>query len=287
MELPLETPLIRDLAIGWGALLGAVVGSFLNVVIARVPEGRSVVHPRSACPRCGAFIAWYDNVPVLSWVLLRARCRGCKAPISARYPLVEALVAALAGLAVARHGLSPAALAELTFEALLVALAFIDLDTWLLPFVLTIPLALLGLLASALGLTPAGSLGDAAIGLGAGGGLFLTIHLVGEKVFKKEALGFGDVVLLGGLCAWLGWRGLLPVILLSSLQGAAVGVGLILLGRRRLGAREPAPQADDDWTPDPHHIPYGPFLALAALQWLLLSGPIAAWVPGLAVFLPP
>jgi leader peptidase (prepilin peptidase)/N-methyltransferase len=257
------------------------------VVIARVPAGLSVVRPRSRCPRCQAAIAWYDNVPVLSWLALRARCRRCGQPISARYPLVEALVAALAGAAAWRHGPSLAWGAEVAFLALLVALAFIDLDTWLLPWALTVPLTLLALGLGAAGATPAGTFGLALVGWGCGFGLFLLVHLVGEKVFKKEAMGFGDVVLLGAIGGWLGPLGLLPVILLSSLQGAAVGVALLLAGKGEPGpAPGQAPSAgEDDWVPPRHAIPYGPWLALAAAEWLLLGPLLARAVPVLSTFL--
>jgi leader peptidase (prepilin peptidase)/N-methyltransferase len=311
--------ILRPLFVAWSACLGAVVGSFLNVVVARVPQGLSVVHPRSRCPRCQSPIAWYDNVPVLSWLLLRARCRQCRLPISARYPLVEILVAALAALVALRHGPSAAALLELALVSLLVALAFIDLDTWLLPWSLTIPLAALALVGGAAGLTPAGTFPAAALGGGLGFGLFLLIHLVGEKVFKREALGFGDVVLLGGLGAWLGALALLPVILLSSLQGAAIGLLLLALGRGEPGpapaaasipptapptSSEPSTEApieaptaalieaggeaveEDDWVPPRHAIPFGPFLVLAALEWLFLARPLARLVPALSLFLP-
>jgi len=274
---------------------GACLGSFLNVVIARVPHGRSVVRPGSACPRCHAAIAWYDNVPVLSWLLLRARCRRCGLPISARYPLVELLVTGAALLATWRHGPTWAALAELAFAATLVALAFIDLDTWLLPHALTLPLAALGLGASALGLTPARTLASAAMGGAAGAGFFWLVSVVGTAVFKREAMGFGDVVLIGALGAFLGLPALLPVILLSSLQGAVVGIIQLRLGRAEPGPEaggEPPSKAaaagdgeDDAWVPPRHALPFGPFLALAALEWLYLSHRIAALVPGLDVFL--
>ena len=308
---------LRHLFVAWSAVLGAVVGSFLNVVVARVPAGLSVVRPRSRCPRCEQPIAWYDNLPVLSWLLLRARCRTCRAPISARYPLVEALVALLAAAVALRHGPSPAAAVELTLVALVVALAFIDLDTWLLPWSLTLPLAALALAAGAAGLTPAGSIGAALVGGGLGFGLFLAIHLVGEKVLHREALGFGDVVLLGGLGAWLGPLALLPVVLLSSLQGAAIGVLLLWLGRGEPGPEggaaaeevaargsssddapalpaqgggslptEAAASEEAPWVPPRHAIPYGPFLALAALEWLFLAGPLTRLIPLLSVFLP-
>jgi leader peptidase (prepilin peptidase)/N-methyltransferase len=280
---------------GWllastAALLGATVGSFLNVVIARVPAGQSVVTPRSRCPGCGHEIAWYDNLPVLSWLLLAARCRGCRKPISVRYPLVELAGGGAGWLALHRHGPTAAALAEFTLVALLIALAAIDLDTWLLPHRLTWPLIALGLGAAALGIAPAPSLGSAALGAALGFGSFALVSLVAEKLLKKEALGFGDVFLLGGLGAWLGAGALLPLVLLASLQGSVVGVALILVGRSQPGpnAVSPAPPAagaeDEDWVPPRHALPFGPFLVAGALEWLWLGDRLAALTPLFEVF---
>lgn len=298
-------PALQPFVIAWVLVVGAVIGSFLNVVILRVPEGLSIVHPPSRCPRCGAPIRWYDNIPILSWVLLLARCRGCRAPISWRYPLVEALGAAAALFAFERHGLSGAAAAELAFVDVLVALAFIDLDTWLLPHVLTWPLIVLGQAAAAYGVSAAASPEASALGVVVGAASFGAIALAGEKVFKKEALGYGDVWLLGGIGAWLGARGLLPVVLLASTQGAVVGLVLIALGRGQPGSAatpaapveeastgapadgEPPPagvDAEDAWIPPRHAIPFGPFLAAAALEWLYLSGPLARALPVLRPF---
>jgi leader peptidase (prepilin peptidase)/N-methyltransferase len=300
----------------WVALVGAALGSFLNVVIARVPTGESVVHPRSRCPGCRAPIAWYDNLPVVSWILLRARCRGCGAPISARYPLVEALVAAAALLAWRRHGLAAPALAELAFVALLLALAFIDLDTWLLPHALTFPVIGLGLACGALGLAPAGGAAAAAWGAGIGFAVFAVVSVVGERAFRRPALGFGDVWLLSGIGAFLGARALLPVVLLSSTQGAVVGLALMWLGRMPRdpdvpdpavpapparesgvapGAAEAPPEADAPARRDPdgadadvpapaNAVPFGPFLAAAALQWLYLADVLARAIPALDPF---
>ncbi len=222
---------LEALVAAWVVLAGAAVGSFLNVVVARLPRGQSVVRPRSRCPRCSAAIAWYDNIPILSWLLLRARCRTCGARISARYPLVEALGAGAAWLAWMRHGLSAAAAAELAFACALVALAFIDLDTWLLPHVITWPLIVTGLGASVLDLSAAPGMRPALYGAVIGFAGFALVAVVGEKVFRREALGFGDVWLLAGLGAWLGVGALLPVVLLASVQGSVVGIALILLGK--------------------------------------------------------
>jgi leader peptidase (prepilin peptidase)/N-methyltransferase len=271
-------------------LVGGLIGSFLNVVIARVPAGLSVVTPRSRCPGCLIPIAWYDNVPVLSWLLLRARCRGCREPISVRYPLVELAGGGAAWLALQRHGPTPAALAEFTLVALLIALAAIDLDTWLLPHRLTWPLIALGLGAAALGIAPAPTLGSAALGAALGFGGFALVSLVAERLLKKEALGFGDVFLLGGLGAWLGAGALLPLVLLASLQGSVVGVALILVGRSQPGpdAVSPATPAagaeEEDWVPPRHALPFGPFLVAGALEWLWLGDRLATLSPLFEVF---
>jgi len=296
-----SSALLAWLGASWSFVLGAAVGSFLNVVIARVPAGLSIVRPASRCPRCHAPIAWTDNVPLLSWVLLRGRCRRCRAPISWRYPLVELLGGLAALAAYARHGLAPSALAEFAFAAALIALAFIDLDTWLLPHGITVPLLVAGLVLSAVGLSPAslpGSLSGAALGFG----FFALVAFVGEKVLKKEALGFGDVWLLGAIGAWLGARALLPVVLLASVQGTVVGLALILLGRSEPGPSPGQPESGgegdagteppegrvgepaDGWVPPRHAVPFGPFLAAGALEWVWLQAWLAAAVPSLSLF---
>jgi leader peptidase (prepilin peptidase)/N-methyltransferase len=286
----------------WAALVGAVVGSFLNVVIARVPAGESVVHPRSRCPRCKSPIAWYDNVPVVSWLVLRGRCRRCALPISWRYPLVELLGGAAGVLAAVRAGPTPQALAELILVATLLALAFIDLDTWLLPHALTWPLMVVGQAAAGLGLVRA-SPQSSAVGLLAGIGAFALVAEVGRRVFRREAMGWGDVWLLGGIGAWLGAGALLPVVLLASLQGSVVGLALLAVGRGQPGptpevapaqpagpdepsgdGEPPAADEDEDWVPPRHSVPFGPFLALGALEWLYLSDVLARAVPALQLF---
>jgi leader peptidase (prepilin peptidase)/N-methyltransferase len=275
----------------WAGILGACVGSFLNVVIARVPAGESIVRPASRCPRCRNPIRWYDNVPVISWILLRARCRRCGQPISIRYPAVELLGAGAALLAWHRHGLSVEGLAELVMASFLVALAAIDLDTWLLPHALTWPLIALGLLCSAAGIGPAPALWSSAAGAGAGFAAFALVGWVGKRLAGREALGFGDVWLLAGLGAWLGLGALLPVVLLASTQGALIGIVLMLAGRTPTGERPAGPASQpagdgDDWVPPRHAVPFGPFLALGALEWLYLGGWLAGAVPALEVFRP-
>jgi leader peptidase (prepilin peptidase) / N-methyltransferase len=307
------------LAAVWCAAVGGAVGSFLNVVIARVPVGESIVHPGSRCPRCKAHIRWYDNLPIASWLILRARCRGCGVRISARYPAVEVLGIAIALLAFARHGLSGAAAAELGYAAALLALAFIDLDTWLLPNAITWPLIGFAVAMGALGASPAGSLRVALYGAGIGFAAFGGLWLFGEKVLKKEALGFGDVWLLAALGGWEGPQGILPIVLLASIQGSIIGGILIALGKGEPGregratgpaspdAPSPRPSPplrggegemgtstgevvspgltdEDDWVPPRHAVPFGPFLVAGALEWLYLGDLLARAVPTLAFF---
>ncbi|MFY3742889.1 prepilin peptidase [Anaeromyxobacter sp. Red801] len=238
-------PLLRAAVLAWVFAVGAVIGSFLNVVIARVPVGESIVHPPSRCPACGAGIRWFDNIPIVSWLLLRARCRRCAAPISWRYPAVELLGALAALIAFQRHGLTFAAAAELAFVAALVALAFIDLDTWLLPHAITWPVLGTGLAASALGVAAAPSLRSSALGAALGFAAFALVSIVGERVLRKEALGFGDVWLLAGLGAWLGAGALIPVVLFASTQGALVGLAQIAAGKGQPGPAAEEPEASD------------------------------------------
>ena len=235
-------------------LYGSIYGSFLNVVVHRLPREESLVRPRSRCPRCRAQIAWFDNIPVLSWLALRGRCRSCRRPISARYPLVEAAVGALAaGLQWRWPGL-PAweVFATLACGALL-AVALIDWDTFLIPDELSLGLTAAGVLASAWNPYFAGegwrwaawwSVRGALAGLALG----YVLAVVGEAAFKKEALGGGDVKLLAGVGAWAGATGAFDCLMLGSLAGTVYAVRLLLTGRARRS--------------DP--IPFGPFLAAGA-----------------------
>jgi leader peptidase (prepilin peptidase)/N-methyltransferase len=282
-----RTPFLLD---AFAFAFGAVVGSFLNVVIARLPAGESLVSPGSRCPRCKTPIRWHDNVPILGWLWLRGRCRSCGLPISIRYPVVELLVALLALAIERKFGPTPAALGFFAFASALVALSYIDLDTWLLPHEITWPLIVVGLLSPLWndGLRFA----DSAIGAAVGAGFFAAIALFGEKVLKRETMGWGDVYLLGAIGAWLGWQSLLPVVLFSAVQGSIVGALLLFIKKPHgqvdaragekvagdKGAVAPHPASDDDWVPPPHAVPFGPFLALAALEQLLVGALVQdAW----------
>jgi leader peptidase (prepilin peptidase)/N-methyltransferase len=239
------TPLSWEIFAG---VVGACVGSFLNVVIWRLPRGQSLVRPRSRCPGCGHEIRWFDNVPILSWLLLRARCRACRRRISARYPLVEALTAALFVVASRRVGWPPDAglfAVDAIFVAAMVAVAFIDFDTRLIPDAISKPGLVVGLLASLLvpamhgvGFLPemrnrhVASLLEGAAGAATGAGVLLAIRWVGSIVLKKEAMGLGDVKLLATIGAFTSPLGTLLTLLLASLAGAFLGVGFVAVRRR-------------------------------------------------------
>ncbi|CAH1747301.1 Leader peptidase / N-methyltransferase [Thauera humireducens] len=259
---------------GVGALLGLFVGSFLNVVIHRLPrmmerdwhvqaaelrgeevqptERFNLATPRSRCPHCGHLIGALENIPVLSYLVLRGRCGHCGARISLRYPIVEAFTALLSGYAAWHFGFGLAAAGALLFIWTMVALAFIDIDTQLLPDDLTLPLLWLGLLFN-LGDTFS-DLPSAVIGAMAGYLALWSVYWLFKLVTGKEGMGYGDFKLLAAIGAWLGWSLLPLTILLSSLVGAVVGITLIVLARH--GRNVP--------------IPFGPYLAAAgiiALFW--------------------
>lgn len=261
------------------AIFGLLIGSFLNVVIHRLPimmqresdnycdveAGQpprhtlryDLVAPRSACPCCGHQLTAMENIPVLSWLALGRKCRQCKTPISARYPLVELLTAGLSGLVVWRFGSGWAGLGGLLLLYLLVALTFIDFDTQLLPDDLTYPLLWAGLLLN-LDATYV-PLRSAVIGAAAGYLSLWSIYWLYKLVRKREGMGHGDFKLLAALGAWLGWTMLPAIVLMASLVGSVVGIALMVLNRRGLD----------------YQIPFGPYLATAGLICFLYRAPLA------------
>lgn len=262
------------------ALFGLIVGSFLNVVIYRLPimldrqwrqqceelsgcevpastERFNLLVPRSACPSCKTPITAVQNIPILSYVLLKGRCRSCGAKISIRYPLVEALTAVLTGLVAWKFGFGWPALTAIVLTWFLIALTFIDIDHQLLPDNLTLPLMWIGLLLSLWGPAPDGSpipvdMRSSIIGAAAGYMSLWSVYHLFRLITGKEGMGYGDFKLLGALGAWLGWKMLLPIILMAAGVGAVVGILALVLKRQERG------------TP----IPFGPFLAAAG--WLVL-----------------
>jgi leader peptidase (prepilin peptidase)/N-methyltransferase len=213
----------------------------------------NLARPGSHCPACGHALAWRDNIPLLSYLLLRGRCRSCRSPIGWRYPVVELLTAALFAACAWRWGLGASALVWAAFAATLLALACIDADTQLLPDALTLPLLWGGLISAAAGWSQT-AVTDALWGAVAGYGVLWLLQQGFGLATGKQGIGQGDFKLLAALGAWLGWQALLPLLLLASLGGAAIGLGLRWSGR--LGAGQP--------------LAFGPYLAMAgaALMWL-------------------
>ena len=264
-----------------GGVFGLLIGSFLNVVIHRLPKmmerqwaaqcaelsGQeevpvveapfNLLTPRSRCPHCGHAIRWFENIPVLSYLALRGRCSACQAPISARYPLVELATGALFAWCAWRWGWTGAAAAWCGFSAVLVALTLIDWDTTLLPDDLTLPLLWAGLISAALGWTGV-PLTQALWGAVAGYLSLWAVYWAFKLVTGKEGMGYGDFKLFAALGAWFGWPALVPIILMASVIGALIGIGMKLSRSLREGGV----------------VPFGPFLALAGLT-AMVFGPAA------------
>jgi leader peptidase (prepilin peptidase)/N-methyltransferase len=261
-------------------LFGLLIGSFLNVVIYRMPKmmqrefdnacadncGQPPVHddvftlsvPRSACPHCGHRITALENIPVISYLALGGKCSGCKAPISKRYPMIELVSGLMAALLVWHFGSGWTGLAIVAFGFLLLAMTFIDLDTQFLPDDLTYPLLWLGLLVNLNGaIVP---LRDAVIGAVAGYMALWSVNALYKLVRKHDGMGNGDFKLLAGLGAWMGWGMLPSIILLSSVVGAVIGILMIVLGKQTRETR----------------IPFGPYLTGAGLLALLYGSHITA-----------
>ena len=258
-----------------GGVLGLLIGSFLNVVIHRLPrmmeqewnaealqwveeqkeKGAKITlppaadpitlsKPRSRCPHCGHQISWYENIPIISYLFLRGRCAECKKPISLRYPLVEMVCAALFAFCLGRHGLTPTGFAWCGFSAALLCLALIDWDTTFLPDSITLPLLWGGLIASALQWTSV-PLPQSLWGAVAGYLSLWLIYWAFKLATGKEGMGYGDFKLFAALGAWFGWQALIPIILMASVVGAVIGIALKINSKLREGG----------------YVPFGPFLA--------------------------
>ena len=266
------------------AVLGLLVGSFLNVVIHRLPRMMendwraqcdeltatteqtqtaatekakyNLVVPRSACPHCGHQITAAENIPIVSYLVLRGRCRGCKTKISPRYPIVEGITGLLSALVAWHFGFGIAAISAIVLVWALIALTFIDADTQMLPDSITLPLVWLGLIVN-INRTFT-DLRSAVLGAVFGYLALWTVYWAFKLITKKEGMGYGDFKLLAAIGAWLGWQVLPLVILLSSVVGAVVGIILIVLAR--LGRNIP--------------LPFGPYLAMAGFIALLWGQPI-------------
>lgn len=240
-------------------VLGAVIGSFLNVCIRRVPAGESVVSPPSHCPQCGVRIRGWDNIPLLSYLVLRGRCRACGTSISWRYPVVEALTGGMLVLLVWRFDLSVRLVADGIFVAALIVVSFIDLDLQIIPDVISLPGIVVGLVFAVAGWGP--PLLTSVAGVLLGGGILYAVAAGYQLLTGREGMGGGDIKLLAMIGAFLGWRGVLVTLVLGSFTGALIGIGL--MAARGADSRVP--------------IPFGPFLALGALCALFFGDALIQW----------
>ena len=242
-------------------VLGLVVGSFLNVCIYRLPRGQSVNWPASRCTTCDRSLAWYENIPVVSWVVLRGRCRTCGERISVMYPIVEAITAAMFIAGYFIYGWTPLLAVRLAFTCAMIVLFVIDLQHYLLPNVITVPGIVIGF-ALSLVLPPGWK--ASLIGLIAGGGLLFAIAEAWYRFRGIEGLGMGDVKMLAMIGAFLGWKLMLVTLVLSSFAGSLIGVGAIALGRGGMKSM----------------LPFGTFLAVGALTAAVAGDVILTWYLG-------
>src|SRR6185436_10007484 len=250
------------LGIALAAAVGAIVGSFLNVCIYRLPLRKSVVWPSSACTKCGRELSWYENIPVLSWLALRAQCRTCHTPISVRYPLVEALTATMFALAWWQYGPGALLASRLVLGCALIVLFAIDLEHQLLPNVITLPLIVVGFLFSFF--TEPGWAASL-IGILAGGGVLFAIAEIYYRVRHQEGLGMGDVKMLAMVGAFLGWKLTVLTLMLASFSGTLIG--LVLIVSKRGGLQ--------------YALPFGTFLALGAAAAATVGPSLLEWYLGL------
>lgn len=252
---------VESLLLPFAAALGAILGSFLNVLILRLPKEESVVFPGSKCPLCQTPIAWYDNIPVVSWLVLGGKCRSCGAGISVQYPLVELIVAVLWGLAAWHYGATLSALTAAVFGTTLLGIAVTDARHYLIPDEFSLGGLALGLLLSVRG--GLGGLVDAAIGAAVGFAVLYAVAVLGEKAFGKEAMGGGDIKMMAMVGAFVGWQGVLLTIFLGSLLGTLVFVPLQIKQKRL--------------------VPFGIFLAAAAAIVFVVGDRLIAWYWGLVM----
>lgn len=240
----------------FGFFTGIIFGSFLNVCIVRIPEEKSIVGPRSLCPQCHGLIAWYDNIPLLSFFILGAKCRKCKNKISFVYPLVEWIAGLLAVLCLWKFQFSPkAALWFFAFVCPLIVISFVDLKHFIIPDVISLPFIFVGILTHQLNrnfVDPLPTLYDSLLGIFVGAGVLWLIAKTYESLRKQEGLGMGDVKLMAMIGAFLGWKAVFFILLFSSLSASIIGIFLMIFSKFRFKSE----------------LPYGPFIALGALVYL-------------------
>jgi leader peptidase (prepilin peptidase)/N-methyltransferase len=251
---------IQSVMVVYSALLGLALGSFVNVCIYRIPLKKSIIRPPSSCPHCGERVRFYDNIPLISYLLLLGKCRYCRTPLAWHYPAVEAMIGLLSLSLFIRYGLSYQYLLWLLFTSALVAITFIDLRHQIIPDVISLPGIVAGLGAS---FVPGATVlwHESLIGIIAGGGSLYLVAVVYQRITGKDGMGGGDIKLLAMIGAWMGWRFLPMIIFLSSLVGAVIGLCFLLASGKGLRVR----------------IPFGPFLSLGALVCLFFGPEILNW----------
>ncbi len=242
---------------------GLCIGSFLNVCIYRIPESKSIVSPPSSCPQCGYRIRHYDNIPVISYLLLRGKCRQCRVPISFRYPMVELLTGFFALWVYFRFGLSPEALVRFVFISVLLVITFIDIDHRIIPDVISMPGIPLFFLASFA--VPSLTYKDSLLGIILGGGSLYMVALSYLLLAKREGMGGGDIKLLAMMGGLLGWKGVLFTIFVSSAIGTVIGTAIMLASHKDMKLA----------------LPFGPFLALGAVIYIFFGQELISWYFGL------
>jgi len=240
-------------------VFGLCIGSFLNVCIFRLPISKSVVHPRSSCPKCGYMIRSYDNIPVLSYLMLGGKCRQCREAISFRYPMVEIISGLFAVGSVYKFGLSPEAIVYYIFIACLLVITFIDIDHRIIPDMITLPGIPIFFLASFA--LPDMTYMDSLLGLLAGGGSLYLVAWTYQALAKKEGMGGGDIKLLAMMGVLIGWKGVLFTIFVSSLVGTLIGLAVMLYTRVNMKLA----------------VPFGPFLSVGAVTYIFFGNEIISW----------
>ncbi len=253
------TPLLLNLYV---ILLGLCIGSFLNVCIYRLPSERSIVRPASACPSCGTPLRWYDNIPVISYLLLRGRCRSCKTGISLRYPMVEMLSALFALAVFLRFGLRAESLVFFVFIAALLVITFIDIDHRIIPDVISLPGIPIGFAASFL--LPQVSWHASMLGILIGGGSLFAVAWGYRLLTGKDGMGGGDIKLLAMIGAFIGWQGVLFTIMASSFTGTLAGLLVMIKNRKNMKLA----------------VPFGPFLAIGAILYIFFGPQLIEWYMG-------
>jgi leader peptidase (prepilin peptidase)/N-methyltransferase len=236
--------------------VGAVVGSFLNVLIFRIPEGQSIVLPSSHCPKCGHAVRVYDNIPIISYLILRGKCRDCHEKISVQYPIVEAITAFMSLLLFLKFGLSFKYLSSFIFTCALITITFIDLRHQIIPDVISLPGIPVFFFLAVFFMDV--TIWDALLGILIGGGCLFAIAFLYEVITKREGMGGGDIKLLAMLGAFLGWKSLFFILFVSSLLGAVVGVSAMIIKGQDMK----------------YAVPFGPFLSIAAVLYLFVGADV-------------